>query len=115
MSRAASIAKAAWLLLAAAALAFHVYAVLFTAAADSHIVFGWAMMVLTFPLGLLPLFGYGLLSQMTGGEASQAGGLLGVLCLWLIMTTVGFFQWFWLLPKALDWARRSGASAFRRR
>jgi hypothetical protein len=90
--------KVVWILAAIAVLAFHLWAVYCTTATDSQIVLGWAMIVLTFPLGLLPMFACGFVAQITEGASND-------ILLWLLMASVGFFQWFWLVPRAFRWSK----------
>lgn len=98
MNRLGWLVKAAWVLAAVAALAFHLYAVYFTTAKDSVVVMGWAMIVLTFPLGLLPMFACGLAAQVSDGAANDV-------VVWLLMAATGFFQWFWLVPRMFRWGK----------
>jgi hypothetical protein len=94
MLRPVSLAKAVWILAAVAVLTFHLWTVSFTTARDSHIVLAWAMIVLTFPLGMLTLFAYGFLAMVNNGSANDVVA-------WLLMASVGYFQWFWLIPRVL--------------
>jgi hypothetical protein len=98
MNRLGSLVKVAWFLAAIAALAFHLYVVFFHTAKDSGVVMVWAMIVLTFPLGLLPMFAYGFAAQVSDGAAND-------LVLWLLMAATGFFQWFWLVPRVFRWVK----------
>jgi hypothetical protein len=103
MNRFISLVKAAWILAAVAALVFHLQ----SSAKDSYVVFYWSLMVLTFPLGPLPLLAYGwvVTDGLVTPSTSDAGGLFETLMLWLVMTSVGFFQWFWLVPRVFRWVR----------
>jgi len=101
MSRAVSLVKAAWILAALAAFAFHLYASWFTTAQDSYIVLTCTLAVLAFPLGLLPLFAYGLLVVGDVIAPSTLGAALAL----LLMALFGFIQWFWLIPRLVRWGR----------
>lgn len=59
---------------------------------------GWAMIVLTFPLGLPPMFAYGFVAQVSNGAAND-------LVLWVSMAATGFFQWFWPMPRVFRWGK----------
>jgi hypothetical protein len=99
MRLAYSLVKGCWLLALFATLAFHLHAVFLTQADDSHIFFGWSLVLLTFPLGLVPMLTYGFLAQSTGGATND-------IVLWLLMAAVGCFQWFWLIPRLVNWVKR---------
>ncbi|CAG0980040.1 hypothetical protein MYXO_01802 [Myxococcaceae bacterium] len=97
MNRFISLVKAAWILAVVAALVFHLQ----SSAKDSFVVFYWSLVVLTFPLGLLPFFAWGLLV----GEGLVASTTLSTALAVLVMTSVGFFQWFWLVPRVFRWGK----------
>jgi hypothetical protein len=98
MRRRSSLVRSAWVLAAIAALAFHLHAVYFTGATDSYVVLGWAMILLTFPLGFLAMLAYGFVAQLAKSATSDVA-------LWILMAAAGYFQWFWAVPRVIEWKK----------
>lgn len=99
------ILKIAWLVACAVILAG---VVTFKGDGETERLLSWAMLVLSFPLGLLgiPLIIFtGFLAQMI----SPLGTLIQIndyVMVWFWFFVLGFVQWFWLVPGVVRLIRR---------
>jgi len=71
-------------------------------ATEAHVAHGWAMVVLTFPIGLFGLFAVGAAAYLSLTLLSlELSGPSGLVLLWSVMTALGYIQWFVLVPEIL--------------
>jgi hypothetical protein len=84
-----------WCLLALCPLGWEAYALIFNLPSDAIVVFFFAMGVISFPAGLLPLYGHSLVAPIS---TTSLGGVVELLVIWSLITVAGYFQWFVLLP-----------------
>jgi len=81
-------------------------------AEDSFVVFGWGLILLTFPLGWIALVVVGGVHWIAFEvfTVELPGGLVATTITWAIVTLIGYFQWFVWLPRLVRSLRRRWSS-----
>jgi len=107
-SESVQIAKAGWIGLGVVILGFAFY--LFDGKPNSDIAMflGWAMLVHSFPVGLIVSLLFAGISYLLYNSFSVdvKVGYLYLLVVWLVFFAAGYFQWFKLLPSLIAKFRR---------
>lgn len=93
---------AVWLVLCCAVLIFTLYAYAPGPQSDAGVVFAGAMSALTFPSGLLVTGAIAILAIINDGNLptpiNDTPPWIGFTVLWFLFCTLGYFQWFKLIP-----------------
>ena len=96
--------KFIWLLLSVLVLVLSLYFFEVKQSQDSEIFLIYAMLVLSFPLGLLASLILSLYSFLNGAIAGIS--ILVLVLEWLMFLLFGWIQWFVLIPKAIHFVKK---------